>query len=88
MSLQRLHMHGLEEASAGQMRQPSRVVAVGLVGGERLERLVGLSAPDADHLNCHKRHSRRCPQRMRRTAMDGIDACGIPSGTTAICGYC
>jgi hypothetical protein len=31
---QRLHVHGLEEASAGQMRQPSRVIAVGLVGGK------------------------------------------------------
>src|SRR5271165_4514168 len=31
------------------MRQTSRVVAIGLVGGERLERLVGLSALDADY---------------------------------------
>ena len=31
------------------MRQTSRVVAIGLVGGERLERLVGLPALDADH---------------------------------------
>jgi hypothetical protein len=31
------------------MRQPSRVVAIGLVGGERLERLVGLPALDTDH---------------------------------------
>ena len=46
---QRLHMHGLEEAGASQMRQPSRVVAIGLVGRERLERLVGLPALDADH---------------------------------------
>jgi len=46
---QRLHMHGLEEAGAGQMRQPSRVVAIGLVGRKRLERLVGLPALDADH---------------------------------------
>jgi hypothetical protein len=29
-----LHMHGLEEAGASQMRQPSRVIAVGLVGGK------------------------------------------------------
>ena len=28
----RLHMHGLEKASASQMRQPSRVIAIGLVG--------------------------------------------------------
>jgi hypothetical protein len=42
-------MHGLEEAGAGQMRQTSRVVAVGLVGGKWLEHLVGLSALDADH---------------------------------------
>ena len=31
------------------MRQTSRVIAIGLVGGERLERLVGLPAFDADH---------------------------------------
>ena len=42
-------MHGLEETGASQMRQPSRVIAIGLVGGERLERLVGLPALDADH---------------------------------------
>jgi hypothetical protein len=34
-------MHGLEETSAGQMRQTSRVVAIGRVGAERLERLAG-----------------------------------------------
>ena len=45
----RLHMHGLEEAGASQMRQPSRVVAIGLVGRKRLERLIGLPALDADH---------------------------------------
>ena len=49
LSLQRLHMHGFEEASASQMRQTSRVVAIGLVGGKRLERLVSLPALDADH---------------------------------------
>ena len=49
VSLQRLHMHGLEEAGASQMRQTSRVVAIGLVGRKRLERLVGLPALDADH---------------------------------------
>ena len=42
-------MDGLEEPGAGQMRQTSRVIAIGLVGGERLERLVGLPALDADH---------------------------------------
>ena len=42
-------MHGLEEAGASQMRQTSRVVAIGLVGGERLERLVGLPALNADY---------------------------------------
>ena len=31
------------------MRQPSRVVAIGLVGHQGLERLVGLPALDADH---------------------------------------
>ena len=46
---QRLHVHGLEEAGASQMRQPSRIVAVGLVSRKRLERLVGLPALDADH---------------------------------------
>jgi hypothetical protein len=49
VSRQRLHMHRLEETGAGQMRQPSSVVAVGLVGRERLERLIGLPALDADH---------------------------------------
>ena len=44
----RLHMHGLEEACAGQMRQTSRVVAVGLVSCERLERLICLPALDTD----------------------------------------
>src|SRR5271156_1693900 len=42
-------MHGLEEASASQVRQSSRVVAIGLVGRQRLERLVGLPAFHADH---------------------------------------
>ena len=42
-------MHRLEEAGAGQMRQASRVVAIGLVGRQRLERLVGLPALDAHH---------------------------------------
>jgi hypothetical protein len=46
---QRLHVDGLEEPSAGQMRQPPRVVAIGLVGRQRLERLVGLPAFDADY---------------------------------------
>ena len=44
-----LHMHGLEEAGAGQVRQTARVVAVGLVGRERLEGLIRLPAFDADH---------------------------------------
>jgi hypothetical protein len=48
MSRQRLHLHGLKEASAGQMRQPSSVIAIGLVGRKRLERLVGVPALDAD----------------------------------------
>jgi len=43
------HMHGLEEASASQVRQTSRVVAIGLVSRERLERLIGLPAFHADH---------------------------------------
>ena len=46
---QRLHMHRLEEASASQMRQSPRVVAIGLVGRKRLERLIDLPALDADN---------------------------------------
>src|SRR6516225_12489800 len=42
-------MHGLEEAGASQVRQPSSVIAIGLVGRKRLERLVRLPAFDADH---------------------------------------
>src|SRR5271165_6605142 len=42
-------MHGLEEPGASQMRQPSRVIAIGLMGRQRLERLVGLPAFDAGH---------------------------------------
>src|SRR5580658_6871469 len=42
-------MHGLEEPGASQMREPSRVIAIGLMGRQRLERLVGLPAFDADH---------------------------------------
>ena len=45
----RLHVDGLEEASAGQVRQTSRVVAISLLGRKRLERLVGLPTLDADH---------------------------------------
>ena len=46
---ERLHVHGLEEPGTGQMRQPSCVIAIGLVGRQRLERLIGLSAFDADY---------------------------------------
>src|SRR5271154_1572501 len=49
MSRQRLHVHGLKEASAGQLRQPPGVIAIVLVGRKRLERLIGLPALDADH---------------------------------------
>ena len=49
MGRQGLHVHRLEEPGAGQMRQPSRVIAIGLVGRQRLERLIGLPAFDADH---------------------------------------
>src|SRR5277367_5872529 len=42
-------MHRLEEASSGEVRQTTSIIAIGLVGGERLERLVGLPALDADH---------------------------------------
>ena len=49
VSWQRLHMPGLKEPGASQMRQTSRVVAIGLVGRQGLERLLGLPAFDADH---------------------------------------
>ena len=55
---QRLHMDPLEEASAGKLRQPSRIVAVGLVRRQRLQRLMRLPALDADH-----RHS-QCIEAM------------------------
>src|SRR5580704_11599900 len=42
-------MHRLEEASSGEVRQTPRIIAIGLVGGERLERLVGVAALDTDH---------------------------------------
>ena len=42
-------MHRLEEASSGEVRQTTSIIAIGLVGGERLERLVGLPALDTDH---------------------------------------
>src|SRR5580704_16384505 len=34
-------MHRLEEASSGEVRQTTSIIAIGLVGSERLERLVG-----------------------------------------------
>ena len=40
---------GLKKPVRARVRQPSRVVAIGLVGRQRLERLVGLPALDADH---------------------------------------
>ena len=49
-------MHRLEETSARQMRQAARIIAVGLVGRERLQRLISLPALDADH-----RHARTKP---------------------------
>jgi hypothetical protein len=69
---QRLHMHRLEEASAGQMRQTSRVVAIGLVGRQQLERLVGLPAFDADHRKAELaqpvKQNRRHPPRLEYDA--------------------
>ena len=44
---QRFHVHGLEGSRANQMRRSSRIVAISLVGCERLERLMGLPALDA-----------------------------------------
>ena len=40
MGRQRFDMDGLEEARAAEMRQTASIVAIGLVRGERLERLV------------------------------------------------
>ena len=54
MRRQRLHVYGLEEAGAREMRQAARIVAIGLVRRQRLQRLVGLPALDADH-----RHAER-----------------------------
>ena len=42
-------MHRLEEASSSEVRQTTSIIAIGLVGGERLERLVGLPALGADY---------------------------------------
>jgi hypothetical protein len=41
-------MNRLEEAGAGEMRQAARVIAVGLVRRQRLQRLIGLPALDAN----------------------------------------
>src|SRR5215216_6556726 len=42
-------MNRFEEAGARQMRQSACIVAVGLVRGEQLQRLIGLPALDADN---------------------------------------
>ena len=42
------HVRGLEGSRANQMRRSSRIVAISLVGCERLERLMGLPALDAN----------------------------------------
>ena len=47
MRRQRLHMNGLEEASAGKMRQAARIIAIGPVRRQRLQCLIGLTALDA-----------------------------------------
>src|SRR5262250_606016 len=47
MRRQRLHMDELIEAGAGKMRQTPRIVAISLVGRERLQCLVGVTALDA-----------------------------------------
>ncbi len=49
MRRERLHMNWFEEAGPRQMRKTARVIAVGLVGGQRRQCLVGLSALNADH---------------------------------------
>src|SRR5580692_4854180 len=65
-------MHRLEEASASQMRQSSRVSAIGLVGRQRLERLVGLPALHADHWQTELaqpvKQDRRHPSRLEHDA--------------------
>jgi len=45
---QGLHMNGLEETGACEMSQAACIVAVGLVRRQRLQRLIGLPALDAD----------------------------------------
>ena len=68
------------------MRQPSRIVAVGLVRRERLERLIRLPALDADHRESElaqpveedRRHSTRLEydatttRRLRQFASDRL----------------
>src|SRR4029079_6649945 len=50
MGWKRLHMDGFEEAGPSKMCQPARIVTVGLVRPQRLQRLIGLSARDVAHL--------------------------------------
>ena len=77
--VQRLHMHGLEEAGASQMRQTSRVVAIGLVGRKRLERLVGLPGlPPTSRrryfsMACLRKLSSRTPCWTKFRSLSGLD---------------
>jgi len=48
MRWQGLHMYCFEEARAGEVRQITRIVAIGFVGRKRLQRLIGLPGLDAD----------------------------------------
>jgi hypothetical protein len=54
-------MNRFEETGPRQMRKTARVIAVCLVGGQRPQRLVGLSALDADH-----RQAKRCQAMKER----------------------
>jgi len=63
-------MHGLEEASAGQVRQPSRIVAVGLVSRKPLERLVGLAARPLEPTNPRSFDSQTKDQKQPSGAHD------------------
>jgi hypothetical protein len=48
MRWQGLHMDCFEEARAGEVRQTTRIVAIGFVGRKRLQRLTGLPGLDAN----------------------------------------
>jgi hypothetical protein len=50
-------MNGVEEAGPRQMGKTPRIIAVCLVGGQRSQRLVSLSALDTDHRQTKRRQA-------------------------------